>query len=89
MPAGVLTVVSALVYGLIRFRDPFEVCLAVLAAPPIVLLAGAVQTQGHSECHQPMTGLRSTQRVGTIRPHSVAHVVPVSELLTCLFCTGE
>ena len=43
VPAGVLTVVSALVYGLIRFRDPFEVCLAVLAAPPIVLLAGAVR----------------------------------------------
>jgi len=46
VPAGVLTVVSALIYGLIRFRDPFEVCLAVLAAPPIVLLAGAVRRRG-------------------------------------------
>jgi hypothetical protein len=38
VPAGVLTVVAALVYGLTRFRAPFEVCLAVLAAPPVVLL---------------------------------------------------
>ena len=36
VPAGVVTVVSALVYGLVRFRAPFEVCLVVLAAPPLV-----------------------------------------------------
>jgi 4-amino-4-deoxy-L-arabinose transferase-like glycosyltransferase len=37
VPAGVLTVVSALYYGTVRFRAPFEVCLVVLAAPAIVL----------------------------------------------------
>lgn len=39
VPAGVVTVVSALVYGQVRFRAPFEVCLVILAAPPLVLLA--------------------------------------------------
>jgi hypothetical protein len=39
VPAGVITVVSALVYGSVRFRAPFEVCLVVLAAPPLVFLA--------------------------------------------------
>ena len=38
VPAGVLTLVAVLFYGLVRFRAPFEVCLVVLAAPPIVLL---------------------------------------------------
>jgi 4-amino-4-deoxy-L-arabinose transferase-like glycosyltransferase len=42
VPAGVVTVVSALVYGLVRFRAPFEVCLVVLASPPLVLAAQAV-----------------------------------------------
>ncbi len=32
VPAGILTVVAALTYGTVRFRAPFEVCLAVLAA---------------------------------------------------------
>jgi hypothetical protein len=32
VPAGVLTVVSAVGYGLVRFRAPFEPCLVVLAA---------------------------------------------------------
>ena len=40
-PAGVVTVVSGLFYGLVRFRAPFEVCLVVLAAPAIVLLVSA------------------------------------------------
>jgi 4-amino-4-deoxy-L-arabinose transferase-like glycosyltransferase len=44
VPAGVVTVVSALVYGLVRFRAPFEVCLVVLAAPPLVLFG---QWLGH------------------------------------------
>jgi 4-amino-4-deoxy-L-arabinose transferase-like glycosyltransferase len=39
VPAGVVTLVSALVYALVRFRAPFEVCLVVLAAPAMVLLA--------------------------------------------------
>jgi 4-amino-4-deoxy-L-arabinose transferase-like glycosyltransferase len=40
VPAAVLTVVSALFYGTVRFRAPFEVCLVVLAAPAVVLAAG-------------------------------------------------
>jgi 4-amino-4-deoxy-L-arabinose transferase-like glycosyltransferase len=42
VPAGVVTLVSALVFGQVRFRAPFEVCLVVLAAPPLVLLASGV-----------------------------------------------
>jgi 4-amino-4-deoxy-L-arabinose transferase-like glycosyltransferase len=55
VPAGVLTLVSALAYGLIRFRDPFEVCLVVLCAPPLVLMAKAIgrrrkqRQQSHAE----------------------------------------
>ena len=37
VPAGVITVVAAVFYGTVRFRAPFEVCLVVLAAPPLVL----------------------------------------------------
>jgi 4-amino-4-deoxy-L-arabinose transferase-like glycosyltransferase len=44
VPAGVLTVVAALFYGLVRFRAPFEVCLVVLAAPSLVRI---VQGLGH------------------------------------------
>ncbi len=43
VPAGVVTVVGALVFGLVRFRAPFEVCLVVLAAPPLVLSARAIR----------------------------------------------
>ncbi|HEY6623441.1 MAG TPA: glycosyltransferase family 39 protein [Acidimicrobiales bacterium] len=43
VPAGVVTVVAALVYGLVRFRSPFEVCLVVLAAPPLVLLGQSLR----------------------------------------------
>jgi hypothetical protein len=39
VPAGVVTLVAALVYGLVRFRAPFEVCLVVLAAPTLVVAA--------------------------------------------------
>jgi 4-amino-4-deoxy-L-arabinose transferase-like glycosyltransferase len=39
VPAGVLTVVAGLYYGTVRFRAPFEVCLVVLAAPALVLVA--------------------------------------------------
>ncbi len=42
VPAGVVTLVSALVFGQVRFRAPFEVCLVVLAAPPLVLLASGI-----------------------------------------------
>ena len=38
VPAGVVTLVSALVIALVRYRAPFEVCLVVLAAPPMVLV---------------------------------------------------
>jgi len=46
VPAGVLTLVSALVFGLVRFRAPFEVCLVVLAAAPLVLTAQGVGRWG-------------------------------------------
>jgi hypothetical protein len=39
VPAAVVTLVSALVIALVRYRAPFEVCLVVLAAPGMVLLA--------------------------------------------------
>ena len=39
VPAGVVTLVGALVIALERYRAPFEVCLVVLAAPALVLLA--------------------------------------------------
>ncbi len=42
VPAGIVTVVSALVIALERYRAPFEVCLVVLAAPAVVLLAQRV-----------------------------------------------
>ena len=42
VPAGVLTLVAALVYGSVRFRAPFEVCLVVLAAPPLVVVGQAL-----------------------------------------------
>jgi 4-amino-4-deoxy-L-arabinose transferase-like glycosyltransferase len=42
VPAGVVTVVAALFYGLVRFRAPFEVCLVVLASPPLVLAGRSV-----------------------------------------------
>ena len=41
VPAGVLTVVAALAYGLVRFRAPFEVCLVVLAAAGVDALVRA------------------------------------------------
>jgi 4-amino-4-deoxy-L-arabinose transferase-like glycosyltransferase len=49
VPAGVITFVTVLVYGLIRFRAPFEVCLAVLAAPPLVLLAERLAHLGRQD----------------------------------------
>ncbi len=39
IPAAVVTLVSALVIALVRYRAPFEVCLVVLAASAIVVLA--------------------------------------------------
>ncbi|HEX4217992.1 MAG TPA: glycosyltransferase family 39 protein [Acidimicrobiales bacterium] len=42
VPAAVLTFVAVVVYGSVRFRAPFEVCLVVLAAPPLVLVGQAV-----------------------------------------------
>jgi hypothetical protein len=57
IPAGVLTVVSALYYGTVRFRAPFEVCLVVLAAPAIVLslrwLGRSFRALGASGRHSP------------------------------------
>jgi 4-amino-4-deoxy-L-arabinose transferase-like glycosyltransferase len=52
VPAGIITVVAAVFYGTVRFRAPFEVCLVVLAAPPLVLagqwIGGASRRGGHA-----------------------------------------
>ncbi len=53
VPAGVLTFVSVFVYGLVRFRSPFEVCLVVLAAPPIVRIAERLSRDRHHEISEP------------------------------------
>ena len=52
VPAAVVTLVSALVIALVRYRAPFEVCLVVLAAPPMVL---AVQRFGRRTRSMPST----------------------------------
>ncbi len=39
VPAGIVTVVSALFYALVRFRALFEVCLVVLGAPAMVVVS--------------------------------------------------
>jgi 4-amino-4-deoxy-L-arabinose transferase-like glycosyltransferase len=52
VPAGVLILVCAVFYGLIRFRAPFEVCMAVLAAPPIVLLAERLRRPRRAPQHR-------------------------------------
>jgi 4-amino-4-deoxy-L-arabinose transferase-like glycosyltransferase len=51
VPAGVVTVVSALVIALVRYRAPFEVCLVVLAAPAFVALAQWIG--GHTGVERP------------------------------------
>jgi hypothetical protein len=63
VPAGVLTLVAAVVYGSVRFRAPFEVCLVVLAAPPLVLVGQAL---GHrlAARHARRRGRRSGMRGG-------------------------
>lgn len=52
VPAGIITVVAAVFYGTVRFRAPFEVCLVVLAAPPLVLagqwIGGGTRRGRHS-----------------------------------------
>lgn len=57
VPAGVVTVVSALFYGTVRFRAPFEVCLVVLAAPALVLAGGWLGRRftGGAGAHSPPT----------------------------------
>ena len=54
VPAGIVTLVSALFFALVRFRAPFEVCLVVLAAPAIVLLIQRLPGQGASDAHVPV-----------------------------------
>jgi 4-amino-4-deoxy-L-arabinose transferase-like glycosyltransferase len=46
VPAGVVTLVSALVVALVRYRAPFEVCLVVLSSPSVVLLAQGIGRRG-------------------------------------------
>jgi hypothetical protein len=59
VPAGVITVVAAVFYGSVRFRAPFEVCLVLLAAPAIVLLAqriGTGKNRGRAGAHSRARG---------------------------------
>jgi ribose 1,5-bisphosphokinase PhnN len=49
VPAAVVTLVSALCFALVRFRAPFEVCLVVLAAPAMVLLAQRLSGRGRTD----------------------------------------
>jgi 4-amino-4-deoxy-L-arabinose transferase-like glycosyltransferase len=53
VPAGVVTLVSALVIALVRYRSPFEVCLVVLAAPALVQLAHKLRGRTTPSSHQP------------------------------------
>jgi 4-amino-4-deoxy-L-arabinose transferase-like glycosyltransferase len=50
VPAGVLTLVAAVFYGSVRFRAPFEVCLVVLAAPPLVLVGQRLSRRAADRC---------------------------------------
>jgi 4-amino-4-deoxy-L-arabinose transferase-like glycosyltransferase len=53
VPAAVVTLVSALVIALVRYRAPFEVCLVVLAAPGMVLLAQRLRGRPSSVSEAP------------------------------------
>jgi 4-amino-4-deoxy-L-arabinose transferase-like glycosyltransferase len=53
VPGGVLVVVGAVVYGLIRFRAPFEVPLAVLAAAPLAVGAERLGRRGRNAGRSP------------------------------------
>jgi hypothetical protein len=59
VPGLVLTLVSILFFGLVRFRAPFEVCLVVLAAPALVLL---VQRLGRRAPPAPDSSSRMTSK---------------------------
>jgi hypothetical protein len=64
VPAGIITVVAAVFYGTVRFRAPFEVCLVVLAAPPLVLAGqwiGGGSRRGHHAVHSHAIGAGRTE----------------------------
>jgi len=79
VPAGVLTLVAAVFYGSVRFRTPFEVCLVVLAAPPLVLAGRrlgqrvadrrsrprGVHDRRHRDAHAPTAHASRPHRVST------------------------
>jgi 4-amino-4-deoxy-L-arabinose transferase-like glycosyltransferase len=80
VPAGVVTFVSALVYGLIRFRAPFEVCLVVLAAPPLVMFGqwlgrGRTGASGSTELDSGSSVQDASPSFPTERPPSDQPVV--------------
>jgi hypothetical protein len=72
VPAGIITVVAAVFFGTVRFRAPFEVCLVVLAAPPLVFagrwIGGGSRRGGHT-AHSPANGAGGTVPAGPERVH--------------------
>ena len=64
VPAAVVTLVSAVSYGLVRFRAPFEVCVVVLAAVAMTELAHRIgHGRDNAEIANVTTGLNlSTER---------------------------
>jgi len=65
VPAGILTVVAAATYGLVRLRAPFEVGLVILAAPPLVWTG---QRLGHWLWTQGSTGAHARGRSASGEP---------------------
>jgi 4-amino-4-deoxy-L-arabinose transferase-like glycosyltransferase len=64
VPAGIITVVAGVFYGTVRFRAPFEVCLVVLAAPPLVLAGqwiGGGRRRGRHAAHSHTVSARSIE----------------------------
>jgi 4-amino-4-deoxy-L-arabinose transferase-like glycosyltransferase len=67
VPAGVVTLVSALVIALVRYRAPFEVCLVVLAAPALVQVAqGRRRTSSRATVTNPSSSMHAATDRSTL-----------------------
>jgi 4-amino-4-deoxy-L-arabinose transferase-like glycosyltransferase len=72
VPAGIITVVAAAFFGTVRFRAPFEVCLVVLAAPPLVFAGqwiGGRSRRGRHAAHSHANGARGIEPADPERVH--------------------